>query len=123
MLNIARSRFRPAKLLCALMSWKAFSREDLDVSVGKASRTALGLLVRMVEMEEAMESGRRARRATARLPWEGEERMRAMPVPWGRDVSMGFDSVRVEVQLTVFGPAPINIASPEGGIVLLSIMG
>jgi hypothetical protein len=27
-------------------------------------------------------SGLRARRATARLPWEGWDRMRAMPVPW-----------------------------------------
>jgi hypothetical protein len=82
MLYIAMSNFSPAKLLCALMSAKAFSRDALDVSLGKDSKTALGLADRMVLIEEAMLSGRRARRATARLPWDGEERMRAMPVPW-----------------------------------------
>lgn len=57
----------------------AFSRDSLDVSEGKASRTAEGLDERTLDMHDARESGRRARRATARLPWV--ERMRAMPVP------------------------------------------
>jgi hypothetical protein len=82
MLYIAMFNLSPWKLLCALISAKAFSREVFEVSLGKASRTADGLAERMVLMEEAMLSGRRARRATARLPWDGEERMRAMPVPW-----------------------------------------
>jgi hypothetical protein len=73
--------FSPWKLLCDLMSAKAFSNEALDVSLGKASRTADGLAWRTLEIEAWMESGRRARRATARLPWEGEERMRAIPEP------------------------------------------
>lgn len=33
-------------------------------------------------MTDCRDSGRRARRATARLPCEGCERMRAIPVPW-----------------------------------------
>jgi hypothetical protein len=81
MLYIANFKFKPLKLWCAFMSAKAFSSEALEVSVGKASRTALGLVSRILEMEARIESGRRARRATARLPWEGWERMRAMPVP------------------------------------------
>jgi hypothetical protein len=60
MLYIARVSFRPAKDLCDLMSRKACSREALEVSVGKASRTASGFADRMVEMEDAIESGRRA---------------------------------------------------------------
>jgi hypothetical protein len=63
------------------MSANAFSKLALDVSLGKASRTADGLACRILEMEAWMESGRRASRATARLPWEGEERMRAIPEP------------------------------------------
>jgi hypothetical protein len=51
------------------------------VSVGKVSMTALGELVVRFARTEERASGRRARRATARLPWEGWERMRAMPVP------------------------------------------
>lgn len=81
MLYTASLNFKPSKLLCALMSAKAFCKEALDVSDGKASRTAEGSVERMFEMDDAMESGRRARRATARLPWEGEERIRAIPVP------------------------------------------
>jgi hypothetical protein len=60
--------FKPWKLLCDLMSWKAFSSEALDVSLGKASRTAEGLAERIFEMEDWIASGRRARSATARLP-------------------------------------------------------
>jgi hypothetical protein len=63
------------------MSLKTFSSEALDVSLGKASRTAEGLVERILEIEDAMESGRRARSATARLPCEGEDRMRAIPEP------------------------------------------
>jgi hypothetical protein len=74
--------FSPWKLLCDLMSAKAFSRDALEVSLGKASSTAEGLDSRILEMEEAIESGRRARSATARLPWEGEESMRAIPEPY-----------------------------------------
>ena len=40
----------------------------------------------------------RESRATARLPWDGEARIRAMPE-------------------AVVGPAPIRMASPEGGMV------
>jgi hypothetical protein len=63
------------------MSRKAFSMDAFDVSDGKASRTASGEDWRIVEITDCRDSGRRARRATARLPWDGEERMRAMPVP------------------------------------------
>jgi hypothetical protein len=73
--------FKPLKLGCSLMSLNAFSREALDVSLGKASRTALGLASRILEIEALIESERRARRATARLPYDDEDRMRAMPVP------------------------------------------
>lgn len=81
MLYIAMLSFRPWKLLCDLISAKAFSKEALEVSVGKDSRTADGLADRTFDMEAWMESGRRARRATARLPWEGEDKMRAIPEP------------------------------------------
>jgi hypothetical protein len=82
MLYIAMLSFRPWKLLCALMSAKASSSEALDVSPGKASSTAEGFADRILEMEDWIESGRRARSATARFPCEGEERMRAIPEPW-----------------------------------------
>ena len=60
-------------------------------------------------------SGLRARRATAKLPWAGEARIRAMPAPccWlvGNHV---YWETRV---CTDVGPAPISMASPLGGIV------
>jgi hypothetical protein len=92
----------------------------LDVSLGKASRTAEGLAERIFEMDDAMESGRRARSATARFPCEGEERIRAIPEPWSVVVSL-LCVVYVAVHvLTVFGPAPMRIARPDGAIVLVS---
>lgn len=68
------------------MSLKAFSSETLDVSLGKASRRTSGLVSRTLDMTESRDSERRARRATARLPCEGWERMRAIPVPYNRNV-------------------------------------
>lgn len=51
------------------------------VSVGKLSITLPGeVSFRFEEIEDKL-SGRRARRATARLPCLGWERTRAMPVP------------------------------------------
>ena len=64
------------------MSWNAFSIDAFDVSDGKASSIASGELCRIVLITDASDSGRRASSATARLPWEGCERMRAMPVPY-----------------------------------------
>lgn len=64
------------------MSRNAFSIDSLDVFDGKASRTASGDVERIVEMTDCRFSGWRASSATARLPCEGEERIRAMPVPW-----------------------------------------
>jgi hypothetical protein len=66
---------------CDLMSAKAFVSESGEVPVGNASSTALGLDWRRELTSSFSGSGRRARRATARLPWDGWERMRAMPAP------------------------------------------
>ena len=63
---------------------KVWAREEGDVSVGKVSRTESGLLAFRVLEIVCRDSGRRARRAMARLPCEGWERMRAMPVPYCR---------------------------------------
>jgi hypothetical protein len=43
--------------------------------------------------------------------------MRAIPVPYHVDISMQY-TLETTNELTVFGPAPIKIARPEGGIVL-----
>lgn len=51
------------------------------MSDGKASRTASGEVLCIVEITDSRDSGRRARSATARLPWEGCDRIRAIPVP------------------------------------------
>jgi hypothetical protein len=68
------------------MSANAFSKDALDVSLWKASRTALSFVERTLEMRVCRFSGRRARSATARLPWAGDERMRAIPVPYRRGI-------------------------------------
>jgi hypothetical protein len=51
--------------------------------VGKHSITLFGDVFERFCLMLEREEGLRASRATARLPWEGCERMRAMPVPWG----------------------------------------
>lgn len=68
------------------MSEKALESFSGEVSVGIVS---IGLLVdeRSPEARELRFSGLRARRATARFPWEGEERMRAIPAPFDSCVS------------------------------------
>ena len=70
------------------MDWKAFFRLLGSVSVGKASTTLPGAVFSRLERILERLSARRARRATARLPCFGWERMRAMPVPCGRFVSL-----------------------------------
>lgn len=79
------------------MSEKAFDNFSGVVSEGKVSM-GLGVEERMPWATVFRLSELRARRATAKLPWVGEARIRAMPAP---DV----------------GPAPISMARPLGGIV------
>lgn len=62
------------------MSKKAFdnfsgvvSEEKVSTGLGVDDRTPLATVFRL--------SGLRARRATAKLPWAGEARIRAMPAP------------------------------------------
>ena len=57
-------------------------RESGEVDVGNVSRIEEGEEVRIVDFVWERVSAERERRATARFPWAGEERMRAMPVPW-----------------------------------------
>lgn len=61
--------------------------------MGKVSNTAPGFDDRREVASSVKGSGRRARRATAMLPWLREERTRAMPAP-------------------VVGPAPRMMARP-----------
>lgn len=64
------------------MDWNADLSWVGEVSVEKVSMVLSGeVLRRLVRIEES-DSGRRARRATARLPCFGCERIRAIPVPW-----------------------------------------
>ena len=63
------------------MALKAWESEVGDVSVSKVSIVLSGELDLRFEDVEARVSGFRARRAMARLPWEGCVRIRAMPVP------------------------------------------
>ncbi len=64
------------------MDWKACLRLSGEVSVGKVSTTLPGEVCWRLERTLSRLSWRRARRATARLPCLGCERMRAIPVPW-----------------------------------------
>ena len=64
------------------MAAKVLEREAGEVSVGKVSMTESGEADLSVCEICCRGSARRARRAMARLPCEGCERMRAMPVPW-----------------------------------------
>ena len=59
----------------------AFLRFLGTVSVGKASKMPTEVWERSEFASSWSGSGRRARRATAKLPWEGWPRMRAMPAP------------------------------------------
>ena len=96
------------------MSEKALESFSGVVSVGKVSM-GLGVEERMPVATVFRLSGLRARRATAKLPWVGEARIRAMPAPccWlvvdNRDWEME--------RRTDVGPAPISMASPLGGMV------
>lgn len=65
----------------ARMAEKARVREAGEVSVGKVSMVAVGVLVLRPEWAVERVLGLRARSATARLPREGSERIRAIPVP------------------------------------------
>ncbi len=96
------------------MSEKAFDSFSGVVSEGKVS-TGLGVDDRMPLATVFRLSGLRARRATAKLPWAGEARIRAMPAPccW-----LVVDHMHWETGMsTDVGPAPISMASPLGGIV------
>jgi hypothetical protein len=62
---------RSWKDLWALMAWKAAFRLFGEVSVGNVSITLPGEVVWRLERTLVRFSRRRARRATARLPWEG----------------------------------------------------
>lgn len=81
-LKIPTLSFRPWKegweRMAANVSW----RFEGSVLVGNVSMVEPGAEVwRDVAREERLE-GLRARSATARFPWEGEARMRAMPAPF-----------------------------------------
>lgn len=69
------------------------------VSVGKHSMTLFGDVWCRFCLMLVRESGFLARRATARLPWEGCERMLAMLVPW--------EGVRIVTQEGVYGETQI----------------
>ena len=64
-----------------MIASKALDNEAGEVSDWKVSTLELLLDLRMVDLVVSREADVRARRATAKLPWEGEERIRAMPVP------------------------------------------
>ncbi len=96
------------------MSEKAFDNFSGVVSEGKVS-TGFGVDDRMPLATVVRLSGFRARRATAKLPWAGEARIRAMPAPCCRLV---VDHMHWKTGMcTDVGPAPISMASPLGGIV------
>lgn len=59
------------------------------MSVRKVSMIEFGAEERREVAREARLSGFRARRATARLPWDGCARMRAMPAPLEDGISLG----------------------------------
>ena len=77
------SNFSPAKLPCALISSNALASCSGEVSEGNASITLPGASERSFAASSWRGSGRRARSATARLPWLGWARVRAMPAPFG----------------------------------------
>lgn len=72
---------RPAKEGCERIALKAFSRDEGEVSVGNVSITADGEVEKRFLRVAERVSSERARRATARFEYFGEERIRAMPVP------------------------------------------
>lgn len=80
---MARESLRARKEGCVRMAAKVADREVGEVSVGKVSMMESGDAVLIFCETCSRDSGRRARRAMARLPCEGCERMRAMPVPCG----------------------------------------
>lgn len=96
------------------MSEKAFESFSGVVSEEKVSM-GLGVVERMLVATVFRFSGLRARRATAKLPWAGEARIRAMPAPccW---LVVGYGHMETGM-CTDVGPAPISMASPLGGIV------
>jgi len=80
-LKIASFNFKSLNDLCVLMAEKALERDVGEVSVGKVSMVELGAEELREWAREERFSGFRARRATARLPWEGWASMRAIPAP------------------------------------------
>lgn len=63
------------------MAANAAAREDGVVELGKVSMIESGEVSWRLDLMDCKDSGRRASRATAMLPWDGWERMRAIPVP------------------------------------------
>lgn len=82
------------------MSLNVLSSEAGEVSVGKGCRIPPSEDLRSEVHRLSRLSRLRASRATARLPWRGEARMRAMPAP-------------------PVGPAPMRIAKPAIAISML----
>ena len=98
-LKIAIFNFRSLKASCVLMAEKALDRDAGEVSVGKVSTVEFGAEERREWAREERLSGFRAKRATARLPWEGWASMRAMPAPWGKERSRGGSEKKGETLL------------------------
>lgn len=69
------------------MSLKALESEDVEVSEGKEWRVPPDC-ERSLSVRAERLSALRARRATARLPCDGEARMRAMPAPWRKCLAL-----------------------------------
>src|SRR4051794_17630814 len=96
MFQMASLRGRLWKAGWDFISAKARCSEAADVSVLKACKVPP--LEELERLEARDGSPVRESRATARLPWEGDARMRAMPE-------------------AVVGPAPMRMARPEGDMV------
>ena len=67
---------------CERIAEKVLVSESGVVSVGNVSMVEPGEVDFRLEWVEERVLGLRANRATAKLPWEGWERIRAMPEPW-----------------------------------------
>lgn len=78
---MATESLRPLNEGCERIAEKALVSESGEVSVGKVSMVEPGEVDFRLEWVEESVLGLRASSATARLPWEGWERMRAIPEP------------------------------------------
>lgn len=120
---MATRSLSPEKLEWALIAANALVRFSGAVSVGNTSIQASGLDFWTVCFTARRLSLVRDSRATARFPYLGELRIRAIPVPCGpRQFVLFCLSLFLRVLIrTVSGPAPSRIARPlGGGIVSLS---